>query len=65
MSDAKLERTTVNIAISTTPEYFVAKGEVVLFDGFLKVYLDTSDDEDSEGKKKECYHHSKQIRYLI
>lgn len=31
MSDAKLERTTVNIAISTTPEYFVAKGEVVLF----------------------------------
>ena len=51
MSDAKLERTTVNIAISTTPEYFVAKGEVVLFDGFLKVYLDTSDDEDSEGKK--------------
>ena len=38
MSPAKLERTTVTIAISTGSEVFEAKGEVVVFDGFLRVY---------------------------
>ena len=38
MSPAKLERTTVTIAISTGNEVFEAKGEVVVFDGFLRVY---------------------------
>jgi len=38
MSPAKLERTTVTIAISSSKETFEAKGEVILFDGFLKVY---------------------------
>lgn len=47
MSDAKLERTTVTIDISTREENLVARGEVVLFDGFLKVYLE-SKDEDGE-----------------
>ena len=48
MSDAELERTTINIKISTTDEFFVAKGEVILFDGFLKVYLESSDEESEE-----------------
>ena len=38
MSSAKIERTTATIDISTREEVFLAKGEVVLFDGFLKVY---------------------------
>lgn len=38
MAPAKLEKTTVTIAISTSKEAFEAKGEVILFDGFLKVY---------------------------
>lgn len=38
MADAAIEKTTVNIAVSTCPETFVAHGEVVKFDGFLKVY---------------------------
>ncbi len=38
MADAKVDRTEVTIAISTRPETFVAKGEVLRFDGFLKVY---------------------------
>jgi DNA topoisomerase-1 len=45
MSDAKLEKTTVNINVSTADEKFVAKGEVLLFEGFLKVYLESTDDE--------------------
>jgi DNA topoisomerase-1 len=48
MSDARLERTTATISISTRPEQFVAKGEVVLFDGFLKLYLAQETDEDLE-----------------
>ncbi|MCD4744672.1 MAG: type I DNA topoisomerase [Bacteroidales bacterium] len=51
MSDALLEKTNVNIDISTTQEKFIAKGEILLFDGFLKVYLESSDDGDSEAKK--------------
>jgi DNA topoisomerase-1 len=46
MSDAKFEKTTVAINISTTPEKFIAEGEVMLFDGFLKLYLESRDDED-------------------
>jgi DNA topoisomerase-1 len=45
MSDAKLEKTTVYINVSTADEKFVAKGEVLLFEGFLKVYLESTDDE--------------------
>lgn len=45
MSDAELERTTINITISNTKEFFVSKGEVILFDGFLKVYLESNDEE--------------------
>lgn len=38
MAPAKLEKTTITITISTAKELFEAKGEVILFDGFLKVY---------------------------
>lgn len=47
MSDAELERTNVKIKASTHNEEFMANGEVVKFDGFLKVYLEGTDDEDS------------------
>jgi DNA topoisomerase-1 len=45
MSDAQLEKTTVTLAISTTSEQLIAKGEVVTFDGFLKVYTESRDDD--------------------
>ena len=45
MSDAVLERTTATIGINTTSENFVAVGEVIKFDGFLKVYQESTDDD--------------------
>ncbi|GJM36165.1 MAG: DNA topoisomerase 1 [Saprospiraceae bacterium] len=52
MSEAILEKTTVRIGISTLPaEQLQAIGEVLKFDGFLKVYLESSDDEDEEEAK--------------
>ncbi|MFO7639677.1 MAG: type I DNA topoisomerase [bacterium] len=47
MADARVERTTVTITISTRPEKFVARGEVILFKGFLAVYDSGDEDEDS------------------
>lgn len=47
MADAQLEKTTINIAISTREERFVATGEVIVFDGFLKLYT-VGKDEDEE-----------------
>ena len=48
MSDAEIEKTVININISSRKEKFVANGEVVLFDGFLKVYMESTDDEQDE-----------------
>ncbi len=48
MSDAEMEKTTININISNREENFVAQGEVILFDGFLKVYMESNDDEPDE-----------------
>ena len=48
MSDAKLERTQLKIVATTHSENFVAKGEVITFDGFLKVYLEGLDEEPDE-----------------
>ena len=45
MADAQVEKTTVNIAISDHKESFVATGEVTLFDGFLRIYRESTDDE--------------------
>ena len=47
MADAELEKTTVNIKVSTAEEMFVATGEVVKFDGFMKVYHESTDDDDT------------------
>jgi len=47
MASAILEKTIVNIDISTSKENFIASGEVIKFDGFLKVYLESTDDEDN------------------
>jgi len=54
MAPAQLERTTVKIAGLQGPNYFQAKGEVIVFDGFLKVYMvssleDDADDNETEG----------------
>ncbi len=54
MADAELERTTVTISVSNVPEKFVANGEVLVFDGFLKVYIESTDDENgSSGAGKQ------------
>lgn len=51
MSDALLEKTNITIDIDNRSENFVAKGEIIKFDGFLKVYLESNDDEDEENQK--------------
>ena len=51
MSEAKLERTNLKIKVNASTkieEQFVANGEIITFEGFLKVYLEGSDDEDTE-----------------
>ena len=48
MSDAQLERTQINIGTEMHNEEFLAKGEVISFDGFLKLYLEGMDDQDEE-----------------
>ena len=48
MADARLEKTNVTIDISSQQEKFMAKGEVVTFDGFLKVYIEGSDERKDE-----------------
>ncbi len=55
MAQAKLEKTVATIGISTVEENLVAQGEVLKFDGFLKVYLEGNDDEEEEedGKGEE------------
>jgi DNA topoisomerase-1 len=53
MAHAELERTTINIGDESLPEIFQAKGEVIRFDGFLKVYLESSltDEEDDSNEE--------------
>jgi len=52
MSEADIEKTIVKIDISTLPgKQFQAEGEVLRFDGFLKVYMESSDDEEDEDTK--------------
>ncbi len=51
MADAELEKTNVTIGISGAAEKFIAKGEVIKFDGFLKVYMESTDEEDQNGEE--------------
>ena len=52
MSKAQLERTIATIGISTMSDELVASGEVLKFDGFLKVYLESSDDDSDDENSK-------------
>lgn len=52
MADAELEKTTATIAISTNPRTLIASGEVIKFEGFLKVYMESGDDDDEEENSK-------------
>ncbi len=49
MADAQLEKTTAHIAISNSQHQLVAQGEMIKFEGFLKVYIEGTDDEDTNG----------------
>ncbi|HPI53648.1 MAG TPA: type I DNA topoisomerase [Chitinophagaceae bacterium] len=53
MADAELEKTTAKINISTQPEKLTASGEVLKFDGFLKLYMESKDDEDIDDENQE------------
>ena len=50
MSEAVIEKTTVSIAMTGATEHFIANGEVVKFDGFLKVYRESTDDDQDTAK---------------
>ena len=51
MADSKVEKTTITIGMSTSPATFTATGEVILFDGFLKVYTESYDGNGGEDEK--------------
>lgn len=51
MTDASFEKTTVTIDVSGASEKFLAQGEVLLFDGFLKIYSESSDDDREESNE--------------
>lgn len=51
MSEAQIEKTVATIGISTSPQTFTASGEVIKFDGFLKVYIESTDEEEEEENK--------------
>jgi DNA topoisomerase-1 len=51
MSDAELEKTTILIDIEGSKHQFVAQGEMIKFDGFLKVYMESTDDEEEDSGK--------------
>ena len=51
MSQAEIEKTTATISISNDPGVFTASGEIITFDGFLKVYSESKDEESENGSK--------------
>ncbi|WP_439489550.1 type I DNA topoisomerase [Algoriphagus sp.] len=53
MADAELEKTIITVNISNQPQNLVATGEIIKFDGFLKVYLESTDDEPEEEEGNE------------
>lgn len=53
MADAELEKTIITVDISNQPQSLVATGEIIKFDGFLKVYLEDTDDEPEEDESNE------------
>ncbi|MCS7003964.1 MAG: type I DNA topoisomerase [Cytophagales bacterium] len=53
MADAQIEKTIATIGISTTPEKLIASGEVIKFEGFLKVYIESTDEEPEDDENSE------------
>ncbi len=53
MADAELEKTIAKINISTNQAELTASGEVIKFDGFLKVYMESTDDDETENEEKD------------
>jgi DNA topoisomerase-1 len=51
MADAEVERTTISIGMNNSPVSFSANGEVIKFDGFLKVYAESTDTENGDDEK--------------
>ncbi len=51
MADAQLEKTTAHIAVSKSTHQLVSQGEMIKFEGFLKVYIEGTDDEDTNGEQ--------------
>ncbi len=51
MSDAEIEKTTITIDMNNSPVTFVANGEVIMFDGFLKVYTESTDQENIDDER--------------
>ena len=58
MADAQIEKTTINITASGIDECFVATGEVIVFDGFLKAYRESTDDDEALNEKADVWHHN-------
>ena len=52
MADAQLEKTTASIGISSVPQTLTASGEVIKFEGFLKAYIESSDDDEDNDEQK-------------
>ncbi len=48
MADAEVEKTTIDISPAARNEHFTATGEIIRFDGFLRVYIESPDDEEAE-----------------
>jgi DNA topoisomerase I len=67
MSDAELEKTQITIAVSDNDTPFVARGEVIVFDGFLKVYIESVDDEQENGDdgRLPVVHNGQRLSYDI
>jgi DNA topoisomerase-1 len=65
MSDASLEKTVVTISISDKDYKFQAIGEILLFDGFLKVYIESSDDETDDKNSEDLLPPLKENQKLI
>ena len=53
MADAKIDKTVAKISVSGRDEEFVARGEVITFEGFLKLYLEGTDDDDQDETTKD------------
>jgi len=51
MADAQVEKTTISIDMNNSPVIFNATGEVIKFDGFLKVYMESTDQENADDEK--------------